>query len=95
MSLITSKNTEKLEPASSSSISPVQAPDTVDAMAADRFSQLVNPEDTASPESKLDTATEEEPTLADIQQRFIDTTFRTGFNKTMERAREIAKEMKE
>ncbi len=94
MSLITAKNTENLEP-SSSTLSPVKAPEAVDAMAADRFSQLVNPEDAAASESKLDKSTEEEPTLADIQQRFIDTIFRTSFNKTIERAREMTKEMKE
>ena len=93
MSLITSKNAENLEPASSSNVLPVQPPEEVDAMAADRFSQLVNPEEEATSENLMDKSTEES-TLADIQQRYIDTTFRTGFNKTIERAREMTKEMK-
>ncbi|WP_263322087.1 hypothetical protein [Endozoicomonas sp. Mp262] len=93
MSLITTKNAETVDQGNLDQVQSVKPVGEVTAAEADHFSQLMNKEEQPVNEEVKDP--KDEITLEDLQQQFRESTFRTGFNRTIEKAKEIAKEMKD
>ncbi len=96
MSLITNKNAENLEKNTLEEIPTIQPVTEANPAESERFSQLMSTEETEN--QSMDTENSESDeliTLEELQQQFRDNVFRTGFNRTIERAKEIAKDMKE
>ncbi len=92
MSLITNKNTELPESGNNGQIGNVKPVDQVDAMQADKFSDLVDKDQQkATMENEVDEAA---ITPEELQRQIRDSMFRNGFTRSIEKAREISDELK-
>ncbi|MDD7804425.1 MAG: hypothetical protein PUP46_02420 [Endozoicomonas sp. (ex Botrylloides leachii)] len=90
-------NTQYLENNELTPANPVEAVkpvSPVEATESDRFSKLLNAEEDNQEITSIEEG-KEELSLEELQKQFRDSTFRVGFNKTIEKAKEIVKEMKE
>lgn len=93
MSIITNKNVENLPADNSGQVGNVKPVDRIDPIQSQAFSDLVqNKED-----NKLAEAAVEDGKLTpeELQRQIRENLFKNGFNKAIERAREIAKELRE
>ena len=91
--MITNKDAEPIQPENRGQVNPVSAPGQVEAAESERFSDLMKDKKTDESTSISDddaTLTPEE-----LQRQIRENIFKTGFNRTMEKAREIAKELRE
>ena len=98
MALINTKNPETIENTEFTSATPIEAvypSSEIDAVESDRFAKLVNSEEDGDTLASVSENPDETLTLEELQQQFMDTTFKAGFNRTIEKAKEIIKEMKE
>lgn len=92
MSIITTQNADNNHSNSSPAVTPVGA---VDGIEADRFAKLVNSgEEHEAAEAAINEKTDNELTLEELRQQFMESAFRAGFNRTIEKSKEIIKEMK-
>ena len=95
MSIITTQNADNNHSNSSPAVTPVGAVDAVDGIEADRFAKLVNSEEEhEAVEAAINEKTDNEFTLEELRQQFMESAFRAGFNRTIEKSKEIIKEMK-
>ncbi|MDP0562725.1 MAG: hypothetical protein QS721_10545 [Candidatus Endonucleobacter sp. (ex Gigantidas childressi)] len=95
MTMITTKNTDNSLSNTSNAIESVAPVERVDMIESDRFSKLVNTGNENEVDPISSDHSDEVLTLQDLQQQFMDSSFRAGFNRTIERAKEMVKEMKE
>lgn len=94
MATINTKYSETNELASKDTVEAVKPVGEVIPGESERFAQLASAEDNKDLVASAEESTEE-LTLQELHQQFIDSTLRSGFNKTIEKAKEIIKEMKE
>ncbi len=92
MTLITNQNAENLPLDSSGQIGTVKPVDRIDAQQANKFSDLMEDEENIS---MKESASEGEISPEELQRQIREGLFKSGFNKAMEKAKEIVKEMKE
>ena len=94
MTSINPQSIEKKTITPNDPIAPVTPVDAVEASESDRFSQLLK-KDSEQDSLKPTKNSEDELTLEELHQSFRDSTFRAGFNRMLEKAKEMVKEMKE
>ena len=93
--MITSNDAEPLRPDTNRNpIDPVGPKNHVEPVEADRFSEMMKKEDQTT-ETVDSTESEGEMSPEELQRQISEGMFKAGFQKSMERAREIAKEMKQ
>ena len=93
MSLITNQNAELPQTDTSGQVGNVKPVDRVDARQSNQFSDLVGKDDqTVAMENE---AAEAEITPEELQRQIRENLFKTGFNRAMEKAKEISKELKD
>lgn len=93
MSLITTKQAETLDQSQPEQVQAVLPVDEIPAGEADRFAQLINTPEQSQDETSADSP--DDITLEELQQRFMETAFRAGFNRAMDKAKDIIKDMKD
>lgn len=93
MANITTENTTHREFTSATPIEPVDPTSEVHTVESERFAKLVDQEENENLDPDLDNSNQT-PTLEDMRREFMESSFKSGFNRTMDRAKEIIKEMK-
>ena len=92
MSLITNKNIDNLPSDTSGQVGNVKPVDRIDPAHSQSFSDLI---DNKEKNVVAKNATEsEDMSLEDLQKQVRENLFKSGFNNTMEKAKEINKELK-
>ncbi|MDP0588743.1 MAG: hypothetical protein QS748_05930 [Candidatus Endonucleobacter bathymodioli] len=95
MTMITTKNADNSLSNTSNALESITPVSKVDMIESDRFAKLANSENGNEVDPISNDNSDEMLTLQELQQQFMDSSFRAGFNRTMEKAKEIIKEMKE
>ena len=90
--MITNNDAEPLKPTNNGQVGPTQPVQPIDAAEAERFANLKKGKTEES--QAADAQAEAELTPEELQRQIREGMFKSGFNKAIERAREIAKEMK-
>ncbi|OED45392.1 hypothetical protein ACH42_05095 [Endozoicomonas sp. (ex Bugula neritina AB1)] len=93
MSLITNQNAELPQTDTSGQVGSVKPVERIDAQQSNQFSDLVGKD-----EQKVameDEASDVGITPEELQRQIRENLFKTGFNKAMEKAKEISKELKD
>ena len=94
--MINNTDAEPLRPDDSRDpVNPVQPKSPVDAIEADRFSDMMKKNKDLEASADADQAAEGEISPAELQAQIREGMFKTGFQKAIERAREMTKEMKQ
>ncbi|WP_257263259.1 hypothetical protein [Endozoicomonas sp. ONNA2] len=92
MSLITNKDVENLPSDHSGQVGNVKPVDRIDPMQSQEFSNLVKNKD----DNKLTAAADDgEITPEELQRQIRENLFKNGFNRALDKAREIAKELRQ
>ncbi|MGI9276764.1 MAG: hypothetical protein ACR2PT_18205 [Endozoicomonas sp.] len=93
--MITNNNAEPVSPQNRGQVGPVTPPDQVENTESERFSDLMKKEDETA-EAGNTAAKDGDQLMSpeELQQQMRENIFKTGFNKTMEKAKEIAKELR-
>lgn len=94
MSLITNQNAEVPQVDTSGQVNDVKPVDRVDPMQSDQFTDLMARDEA---QKTMEQNAEEEAVISpeELQRQIQENIFKTGFNKAMERAKEISKELRE
>ena len=93
MSLITNQNAELPQVDTSGQVGSVKPVDRIDAQQSDKFSDLVG-KDEQKVAMEGETA-EAEISPEELQRQIRENLFKNGFNRAMEKAKEISKELKD
>ncbi|UYM14751.1 hypothetical protein [Endozoicomonas euniceicola] len=94
--MINNTDAEPLRPDSSRNpVDPVQPKSPVDAIEADRFSDMMKKNKDMEAAASDNQAAEGEITPEELQRQIREGMFKTGFQKAIERAKEMTKEMKQ
>ncbi|WOG29330.1 hypothetical protein [Endozoicomonas sp. 8E] len=91
--MITNHDAEPIQPSNRGQVDPTQPVQPIDAAEAERFANLKK-----QAEMKEGEASEVEDGMIspeELQRQIRENLFKNGFNKAMEKAREISKELKE
>lgn len=96
--MITNNNAEPIKPDSNRDpVNPVEPKSPVDAIQADRFKDMMaknNSAPEAETKENASDASDGEIRPEELQRQIREGMFKSGFQKAVERAREITKEMK-
>ena len=93
--MITNNDAQPIGPDSGKDpINPVQPKSPVEAIEADKFSDMMN-KNKELDAAQAEDASDGEITPEELQRQISESMFRRGFQRAIERAREITKEMKE
>ena len=96
MSYISSQNAELPQTDNNTQVGTVQPVEKVDAMHSNQFSSLLNKEGQEQEKALADNSSEDGGiTPEELQRQIRESIFKNGFNKAMEKAKEISKELKE
>ena len=93
MSLINNQNAEIPQTDTSGQIRDIPPVDRVDPMQSEHFSDLLDEDNQQIAQEQV--ASEDQITPQELQRQIQENLFKNGFNRTMEKAREIAKELRE
>ena len=94
--MINNTDAEPLRPdGSRNPVDPVQPKSPVDAIEADRFSDMMKKNKDMETAVSDNQAAEGEITPEELQRQIREGMFKTGFQKAIERAKEMTKEMKQ
>lgn len=92
MSLITNQNAELPQTDTSGQVGTVKPVDRIDPQQSNQFADLMDKDNQkVSMENEVD---EGEITPEELQRQIRENLFKTGFNKAMEKAKEISKELR-
>ncbi|MGI9283330.1 MAG: hypothetical protein ACR2PX_27370 [Endozoicomonas sp.] len=91
--MITNHDAEPLQPSNRGQVDPTQPVQQIDAAEAERFSDLKKQAEMKDAEA----GDVEDGMISpeELQRQIRENLFKNGFNKAMEKAREISKELKE
>ncbi|WP_062267303.1 hypothetical protein [Endozoicomonas arenosclerae] len=91
--MITNQDAEPIQPSNRGQVDPTQPVQQIDAAEAERFADLKKQSEMQESES----GEVEEGMISpeELQRQIRENLFKNGFNKAMEKAREISKELKQ
>ena len=93
--MITTNDSEPLRPnPDRNPVDPVNRKPPVEPVEADRFSEMMKKDDQATADAER-TDSDKEISPEELQRQIREGLFKAGFQKSMERAREMTKEMKQ
>ena len=94
MSLITNQNAESPQVDTSGQVNDVKPVDRVDPMQSDQFTDLMARDET---KKAMEQNAAEDGAISpeELQRQIQENLFKSGFNRAMEKAKEISKELKE
>ena len=89
--MITNTDADPIQPENRGQVSPLPPVGEVEAVEADRFKDLMKDETQIAEAENAEAAI----TPEELQRQMRDNLFKSGFNRAVEKAREMVKEMKE
>lgn len=93
--MITTNEAEPIRPdPNRDPVNPVNRKTPVEPVEADRFTEMMNKEDQATADAE-GAGSDAEISPEELQRQIREGLFKAGFQKSMERAREMTKEMKQ
>ena len=93
MPLISNQNAEIPQTDTSGQVQDIPPVERVDPMQSEQFSDLLDEDNRQTAQQQV--ASEEQITPEELQRQIQENLFKNGFNRTMDKAREIAKELRE